>query len=68
MKGVDLTLDLVIEGCVVGVWYVSHSETELFVDSLATAMTGRKSHTRSLHNEMQTAFDLTVLNLPCLWL
>ena len=42
----DLVLDLVIEGCVVGVWfdtYVSHSETELFVDSLATARTGRKS-------------------------
>ena len=69
-EGVDLALDLVIEGCVVGVLfdtYVSHSETDLFVDSLATAMTGRKRVIlESLHNEMPTAFGLTVVNLPSL--
>jgi hypothetical protein len=54
MEGVDLALDLVIEGlrrrwdsdkvdtC------VSHSETQLPVDSL-------ESYSRSLHNKMSTA-------------
>jgi hypothetical protein len=43
VEGVDLALDLVIGGLRGrSDTYVSHSETQLFVDSLATAMTGTK--------------------------
>ena len=72
MEGVDLAFDLVqrseVDGRALVVdTYVSHSESQLSIDSLATAMMGTKrAILGKLHNKMSTMnqkpLDLTLIN------